>query len=176
MVNGVAVGGGDYGVLVYARGQSYPKFFTNSSLPYYYFCAYDPNGNLYIDGYGSNFSTVWLAVLCNGSDTIVPLNVKEQIGYPGGLQWVGGLLALYDPHASTLYRFAIRGSKAILKGTTSLEGGSDVSQFWIGGSVIVGGNYNADSVSYWKYPAGGAAFATISNVDTPQGVVVSRRR
>lgn len=86
VVNGVSGAGAQYGVLIYRKGRGYPAFYSNAILPYWFFCAYDQNGNLYLDGENGDYTSVWVAVLRKGSASIQPLTLNQQIEFAGGLQ------------------------------------------------------------------------------------------
>jgi hypothetical protein len=58
-------------------------------------------------------------------------------------------------------------------GSTALDGGSFVWQFWIEGSKVIGPSEGTADVMIWNYPAGGAAIKTLTNVTNPVGSVVS---
>jgi hypothetical protein len=122
------------------------------------YCAYDDNGNLFVDGYnGSQFG---LAELPSGAAHFRGIALKKQIKYPAQIQWDGTNLALETRYHPVIYRLAISGSEAQIVGRTRLEGiGYRASQSWIeGGTIAVPSapyNKRPMEVFFYAYPAGG---------------------
>jgi hypothetical protein len=96
------------------------------------------------------------------------------------VQWDGKYWAITDN--GNISRFIIQKLIKKYEGTTTLSGNADTpGQVWIAG---VPGSHSkegtrvvaaeSDTVLYWKYPAGGDAYASISDyLDAPYGVTVS---
>jgi hypothetical protein len=89
------------------------------------------------------------------------------------VQWDGKYIAVGDQSTNTIYQFAISGKKGREVGSTVLGGATEVFQFWIEGSKVIGADAGASHVDIWKYPAGGAAIKTIGGLYAPLGVTVS---
>jgi hypothetical protein len=137
--------------------------------------AYDRSGDLFVDGalYESNPNYA-LYELSAGKKTFKYLRVTQQVQAAGGLQWDGRHLALGDINANIIYRFAIHGRRATTVGSTALGDADEVVDFSIQGAKVIGPNNLANTAMTWKYPAGGAPVATITNLDTPWGATISR--
>ena len=77
---------GDGTVEVYANATGTPTAYSNPSQTENFFDAYDSNGNLYVDGFGtSGFS---LSVLPNDSSTMSTVHITGgTITFPGGVNW-----------------------------------------------------------------------------------------
>ncbi len=103
------------------------------------------------------------------------LNVKlnQSIQNAGGVEWDGTNVAVGDQATNVVYRFAINGKKGTKVGSTPLSGATEVFQFWIDGSKLIGPNAYGADVGIWHYPAGGAAIRTIGGLYAPLGAVVS---
>jgi hypothetical protein len=155
-----------------------PTIYSDSSFFYMYFCGFDADGNLFVDGYTSYGGSFVLAVLATGSGTFTNLNLDQTIEVPGGIMWDGQYMTLADSGLSppVIYRFTVSGSTATVVGSTTLSG-SDVVQYWVNGSKIVGPQPKTSSVGIWDYPAGGEAVRSLTNgLHAPDGLTVSPSR
>jgi len=177
----LAVAGGVSGTIVsiYHQGShgrwSNPKRYTDSAIRIPYFCGYDSNGNLFIDGLTkSKAGRFALVELRRRSKTFESIAVSQAIDTPGQVQWDGNDLAIGDSGVApaVAYRFSISGRNAIEVGTTTLDGTISVRQFWIAGGTLVGPDFNRNA-GFWRYPAGGAPIKTIARVHS-YGAAVSR--
>jgi hypothetical protein len=175
-------------VAVYAHATGNPTVYSNPDIYYYYYCGYDNRGNLFVDGetYASVFG---LGELPRGSSTLNFVAIDQTIYLPGGVQWDGKYLAVGDQVAvkhnftSTIYDFAINGSKATTVNTMVLTGSNQVAQFWIPfvdtrgkhgeGRLLIGPNQDGADTLVWDYPNGGSAIQTISGETDPIGAAVS---
>ncbi|MGC1760055.1 MAG: hypothetical protein WA742_11920, partial [Candidatus Cybelea sp.] len=61
-----------------------------------------------------------------------------------------------------IYRYAVSGTMATLKGTVSLSGSSDCDQTWIAKPLVFCPDAGNIDVEVYKYPAGGYATATLT--------------
>jgi hypothetical protein len=177
----LAVAGGISGTIVsiYHAGLhgrwSKPTRYTDSAIRIPYFCGYDSNGNLFIDGLTkSKAGRFALVELPRRSRTFESIAVSQAIDTPGQVQWDGKDLAIGDSGVapSVAYRFSIIGRNATEVGTTTLDGTVSVRQFWIAGGTLVGPDFTRDA-GFWRYPAGGAPIKTIARVHG-YGAAVSR--
>lgn len=161
-----------------ARGKaviySDSAFFEMSS------CAYDNEGNLFVDG--TNGSTSFeLAELPSGSTSFLGLSISVAIGSEyAGMQWDGQYitLAVGDLKGTEpIYRLVVSGSDAMVVGTTELRGknpyksGTD----WIGDDTVVavaGKDYS--DIGFWHYPSGRRPFR-VAHIESSYlvGIVVS---
>lgn len=155
-----------------------PTILSDSSFFYMYFCGFDATGNLFVDGYTSYGGSFILAVLPAGSGTFTNLSLNQTIEVPGGIMWDGQYMTLADSglSPSVIYRFTVSGSTATVVGSTTLSG-SDIVQYWVNGSKIVGPQPNTSSVGIWDYPAGGEAVRSVTDgLHAPGGLTVSPSR
>jgi DNA-binding beta-propeller fold protein YncE len=142
-------------LFIYEKAKGKPDGPYYDSLMYYmYFCGYDDQGNLFLDGesYGGQFR---LAEVPAKSNTFTDISVDQSLGQPGGVQWDGQHVALGDQQSNTIYQLAIAGSGATVVGSTSLSDAGDVVQFWVDGSTVIGPDAFRHAVGFWNYPAGG---------------------
>ncbi len=176
-VQGPSEGPGN--VIVYKGAKGSPVKYTANGFTFYFSVAYDENDDLFICGLGS--STTYLAELPKGKSAFKVLTSNQPIGGLGGLAWDGTFLAVGDEVTSTIYQFAIKGSKALVKGSTELNGATTVFQFSFDrgnsrpqATTVIGADSGAGAVDKWDYPAGGTPLRTITGLDAPEGVVVSQ--
>jgi hypothetical protein len=88
----------------------------------------------------------------------------------------GKYLTVTDQEASAIYRYAVSGTNATLKGTVSLSGATDCAATWIARPYVYCADAGNDDGEVFKYPAGGSSIATLSGMDFPFGVVSARVR
>lgn len=166
-------------LVIYHKAKGYPKSYTGYSFYYYYYCGYDPKGNLYVDGlndYGENFE---FGVLPHGGGHIKDILLSKTLAGPGGIEWDGQYVALGDSGGAAIYRLAFSGSEVTIEGTTPLTGAGTVGQFGIANSTVVTPNqfFSSSGVLVYPYPTGGAATQTITNgVFYPFSAVISPAR
>jgi hypothetical protein len=172
-------------VAIYAHASGNPTFYSNPNIFYYYYCAYDGSGNLFVDG-ETQGSVFGLGELPKGGNTLNFVPVNETIYLPGGVQWDGRNLAVGDQVAvkhnftSVIYEFSISGGAGTEVGTTILNGSSQVAQFWLPrvrdgreATKVIGPNQQGKDTLFWDYPAGGNSIKTISGETDPTGVTIS---
>jgi hypothetical protein len=171
-------------VEIYKKARRNPTKYTDPQIPRFFYCGYDDKGNLFVDG--QNGSELFkLAELPKGSDAFKAVTLNQSIGWPGGVQWDGGHVAVGDQDAPVIYEFIVREGQGAEVGSTPLGSHAfDVAQFFIQGQTVVapnvyftgkGGTLKAHSDALlFHYPAGGAATKAIKNeVRFPNGAVVS---
>lgn len=166
-------------VLVFHQGRGKPTKYAISGFQLIWFLSYDNASDLFLDGEAD--SVVSLAELANGGHAFQNVAMNQTIGFPGDVQWDGKYLAVGDQSNDVVYQFAISGSTAVLAGSTSLHGASDVFQFWITGgtnrnrqgTAIVGASYGNNRVEVWDYPAGGTPTKRLAGFYGPNGVAIS---
>jgi hypothetical protein len=140
----------------------------------YYFVGYDNKGNLFFDGTnalpGANGQFQY-AELPNGSSTAQSITLTGgSVSFPGDVQWDGREMTVGDQSHAVIYQTS--GSKII--GETSLGGSSDVVGFSIKGKTVIGADAGNDSVEFFRYPGGGAAYKTWTGLTQPVSVVISK--
>ncbi len=135
-----------------------PQQYSDGALPQMLYCAYDDQGNLYVDGYsGSEFG---LAELPAGGSALRNLTVSQNIQYAGQIQWDGQYLAVTTTIAPAVEQLQVTGSAATVVGTTELYGvGPRTTQTWLYHHKILvptgHGRARATDIIFWKYPTGG---------------------
>jgi hypothetical protein len=162
-------------VAIYAQAQGSPQVYVDHNIRGYFFCGYDDNGNLFIDGRSSE-GAFRFAELPAGSSQFVDIKLNQKIRLPGSVLWDGTYIAVGDQSATDLYEFSIKGSRGTLVRTTQLDepkGVSGDSAFWIAGTRILVAE-GARRVGFYAYPAGGNAIRNVSkDVRYPLGLTVS---
>ena|ERR1700722_5713227 len=152
--------GGD--LAIYKNASGTPTTYSDPAIRDYYFCGYDDNGNLFLDG-ATFHGTTQVDELPSDSGNLTEISVKFiTIAYPGGVQWDGKDLAIGDQayegsQAGVIYRIKVKGSVGKPFGETILNAETsqvNIGQFWIDGKNVVAANF-ASPAGIWKYPAGG---------------------
>jgi hypothetical protein len=169
---GPSISQGSVSIYKHARGN--PRVYYDLSIYYMYFCGYDDQGNLFVDGVTTQGQFVF-AELPKGSSLFTSIFLQHPMYTPGNIQWDGKHVAIGDQglggHESEIYE--TEGTTGKVLHTTPLDGSCDVAQFWIEGTSLIGPQYCNGAVSFWKYPAGGSAIQTIAGLSAPFGSVVS---
>jgi hypothetical protein len=177
----VAGGNSQGGVHIFKHAHGTPTTYTDPTFYRYYFCGYDNEGNLFVDGqsYPGASGDFLLAELPKGGSALKTVTVNQEIVWPGEVQWDGKHITVQDQGAPVIYQFAIYGSQATKIGTTDLDGAGELHQTWIQGGTVILPNVCGTSCDYsdvllYKYPTGGAYTKKIrKGVRADLGVVVS---
>jgi hypothetical protein len=150
---------------IYRKARGYPKSYIGENFYYYYYCGYDPKGNLFVDGlddYGENFE---FGELPKGGDEIKNILLPNSVNFAGGIEWDGEYVAVGDGGAN-IYQYTFSQEETTLEGTTTLTGsGLEVGQFGIANGSVVTPNqfFSGSGVLVYPYPAGGASTQSITN-------------
>lgn len=167
---------GDVAIFTNASGK--PTTYSDHSFLSFSNCTYDDEGNLFVDG-GAMDGQFEFAELAAGGSGLqhVSLNVSPRI--TGAVQWDGTYVTVEDQgiqsEGSTIYQYTISGSKGTEVGSTALGGSTDVIRTWIAGKTVVGPDASG-KIFLWHYPAGGAAYKTLSGTGEQTGAAVSLAR
>ncbi|MBV8066876.1 MAG: hypothetical protein JO113_02785 [Candidatus Eremiobacteraeota bacterium] len=173
LYNNSGPGGGDIIIFKHARGSG--TAYT-TPLDEEFFDGYDPQGNLFADGFTGDRSGFELIELPKGSNKFQTITTSNVVQFPGSVQWDGKYLTVVDQGTNAVYQYNVSGTQATLKGTVTLSGAGDCAQTWIvRGLIYCADNYNTDG-EVFKYPAGGSAIAVFTgNFVFPLGVTVAER-
>jgi hypothetical protein len=151
-------------VTLYKKGKAGPTI----TVGRVYFCAFDAEGDLFVDGENSsgNFWVGEIANLTKGGKTLSMLGYNGTILFPGGVAvTTHGKIAILDQEAATIYTFnpPKNGSLGSPIASTPLTGASDPVTF-----VFTKQNkdfWDADAglaqVDEFAYPAGGSAVKSL---------------
>jgi hypothetical protein len=160
------------GVTIFHKARGKGKVISGLGEPY--FDGYDDQSNLYVDGSSNHGFT--LVELKKGTSAFVTITTSNTVEFPGSVQWDGKYLTVTDPEADAIYRYAVSGSSAMLKGTVLLSGASDCAQTWIVRPYVYCADAGNNDGEVFKYPSGGSPIATLGGLDFPFGVVSLRVR
>jgi hypothetical protein len=139
-------------VAIFPGAQGAPTYYQDSSIWTYWFCGYDDQGNLFVDGDSA------FAELPKGGTSFVNLSLSKDIDDSGQIQWDGKHITVASSCAESIWRLSISGSKATVLGNTELGGPHFDGQCgsWIEGQTVAaprGGDH--PKIEIWKYPRGG---------------------
>ena len=175
-------------VAIYASAQGTPTMYYSALYTAFSFCGYDNQGNLYLSAQEKSVSSIELARISNGSQSIDPINLSAQIyaGYEFSptVQWDGRNMTIssvprVEGHKGsgvvTVYRLDISGSNARVIGKAKLESKANRhrGQSWIQNDNIIGldDDKGYEYVSSWAYPKGGKPSGTIAKIPPGAGVL-----
>jgi hypothetical protein len=180
---------GPGGVDIFAGGLSGAQtVYTDPTLWFYWPPAYDPKGNLFVEGMNSYLHSPTLAELPAGSSTFTDLT-GITIGYAAAVQWDGFYIAAVDQGyqggiTSAINRVTVSGSKVTVVRTTQLTddctGSNDAMgtvQPFVSGTTrklnaVVSGNYDCqDHLGFWNYTNGGNPKRVLPPQIAPQGSI-----
>jgi len=162
------------------RGWRLARDYIDSNMRATLYCTYDPQGDIFVDGYTTNVSFI-LAELPKGSSTFTTITLDRVIYSPGSVQWDGKDLTIEDAgksssSAAVIYRFAISGSSGHKVGaTTTLKNSVASGQFLILGRTVIGPakQNSAPGIGFWHYPKGGSPVRFIPTNGSPFGEALS---
>lgn len=172
----LAVGNLTNGDIVIFKHASGSGVVMSTPLDEEFFDGYDPQGNLFFDGFTGDRSGFELVELPNGSTKFETITTSNTVEFPGSVQWDGKYLDVTDQDTDSIYQYTVKGTKATLEGTVSLSGAGDCAQTWIATGVVYCGDAANDDGEVYKYPAGGSAIAVFTgSFDVPLGVVAAEK-
>jgi hypothetical protein len=180
--SGSASGDGD--VAIYQNASGTPVTYATPSISAYWWCAYDDEGNLFVDGINGSHAQP-MAELPKGASSFENVTLSAAIT-PSSLQWLNGNLIIADDASISgselLYRVKFTGTKGKVLGRTALKSRHEMNswggEFVVSGSEVAGPSYPRRYFSVWSYPKGGKAlhYATRGSVNEFYGVAISASR
>jgi hypothetical protein len=150
---------------IFKKAAGKAKTLTDSAFWYMDAVAYDPKGNLFVDGSFGASNKFEFVELKSGAGKFTPISISQHIKFPGGVQYDGKYIVVGDAEAAKIY--ATSGKNVVR--TTVLTGAGTVNGFFIDGGAVI----CADSatIAIYKYPAGGTATLSISASNSPSVVI-----
>ena len=170
--------GNSYGpagqVVIFKNAKGSGKVY-NTPLAKEYFDGYDPDGNLFADGFDASSYSFGLVELPKGSNKFVTIKTSNSPEFPGSVQWDGTYLTVFDQDTSETYQYTVSGTTATLKHTIQYSGVGDCAQTWIVKGLVYCGDASNGQGEVFKYPAGGSAIAVLgSGLPEPLGVTAAK--
>ena len=167
-------------VEIYTGGSGEAKLYHSAELGAGPQPAYDASGNLFVIS-GGNVA----ALLLKGKQNFEKIRLNETIGNVAHAQWDGKYFALqsYAPTKHNGENIFVHYFRVQISGTTGTIVGishfinwrqKNAGQSWLQGDTLVATPGN--SITFWKYPAGGKAFKVLHPSDPSQAVTVSLAR
>jgi len=167
VANIISTSGGAGSVSIWTDAKGNPTSYPVAGLSRVYFIAYDPHGDLFVDG--ANASGVFeLAERAKGQSAFTTVTVSgATINFPGSLQYADGALAVGDQSGSSghsvIYQTHVSGETATVVGATQLADAIDaVSTCITPFATIIVGDAGSGDIQIYAYPAGGKPIHTIS--------------
>ncbi|MFY9883307.1 MAG: hypothetical protein WBW89_12280 [Candidatus Cybelea sp.] len=163
----LAVASGD-AIAIYPNAQDPPTYYSDPTMDTYFYCGYDNNGNLFVDGENSQSQeqSLKLTELSAGSSSFSDITLNKSLKKTrngGTLQWLGFYLALTN--AGAILHIAISGTTGTIVGKTAAKG---LKNHWVVYGRRLISPYGREDrqpfeVAYWKYPKGGAPSQVIND-------------
>jgi DNA-binding beta-propeller fold protein YncE len=167
----LAVASQDAGfVVIFPNEKNNPEVYYDAYAIMFH-CAYDAHGNLYTD-LVTHQHRQYIGVLLKGSSGFTNYLLDRRAGIPGGLQFDGQHIVANDLDTNILHQLHFFSSKAIVIGSTPLNGAKQIEQFWIHKRRVVGPDLYGN-VYYWRYPVGGSLVHSIGGFTDPVGSAIS---
>ncbi len=160
---------GGVGVWIFRNAKGTPIKYRDPNFEYYYGCAYDNKGDLFVDGQSRQGTGYTLfAGLPKGASGLKTVKLNQYIGWPSAVQWDGKYIAVGDQTTPTIYQFIVGGRKGTKVGTTTLGSNArDTLQFSIQGETVITSTVctrtcsrkarRGSAAMLFNYPAGGNA-------------------
>lgn len=189
VANGGKEGGGDGNIAIFSSATGKPKFYVRP-LRTYSGCAYDDQGNLLAtNGADINEGESGFAWFAAGTSRPTRIKLRGSgLDGVGPIRFDGKYFVIFSSR-SELTQVLVQNGHGKVVGVTKLAGHGIRGGYAIyrrsgsGQGTQVVGVYNSRSsfaageVEYWKYPAGGYVFATITGRSLePTGVAISLKQ
>ncbi len=175
--NLAVVGTNSVNVFAEAKGRSTKHSLAHVSVTA---CAYDDQGNLFVDGMkpiSTSQEAFVLYQLPKGGKTFSAIALDKRTGVAGGLEWDGQYVAVAtggNGVKPVIYRLSISGSKGTVVQSVHPRGLNFQAWFAVANGQMIGtsGIY-APRVRDWPYPAGGGWTWEIGRLQT-RGLAIVR--
>lgn len=169
-------------VAIYAAAQGKPTTYSDPNIHSYFACAYDDDGNLYVEGTNTG-GAVLFAELPKGTQELSSFSINQAMTVTGGIAWDGTYLVVGGNFSASnhfdVYQVTISGSTGTVANAIQLDGGSITGPLalYLGpDSKIISPCYGTD-VCIWAYPAGNHWLHAVNlDNDGNTGVTVSLPR
>jgi hypothetical protein len=160
---------------IYPGATGPPTLYTDPDIEFYYFCSYDKDGRLTVDGALGGVAV--LADLPAGGSKLETLTIDKSFPGGGGLEWTGTTLIVGERRPKEnylkIFRFTIEGKKATLKGSGPLNDNKSLEQFILRGPTLITTDKLSGTVYLYRYPKTGAPFKSITGLSEPFGAALS---
>lgn len=163
-------------VALYRDGAGPAKIYRDPTVQGYLFCAYDGNGDLFVNGLNYSYDQVFIE-LRKAATKFTAIELDRQFAGWGGVGWDGRYVAVGDG-ISKIVDFAVKGHAGRSVRTIELRRAVNVVQFAMDGATLVapdGPNGAHHNAAFWSYPGGGSPTKTIGNglFKNPSGAAIS---
>jgi hypothetical protein len=170
-------------IAIFNDAQGSAQSYSDSNFTNFDYCAYDDNGNLFVDGVTTKGGEpVALTKFSTTTGEFTDIALPKKLPGLGALQWDGKYLAIDDAarRSNRIYQVEVSGSSGKVVGTTSLSGRLNQDWMWIQNDTVIFPIYEGrgQGIGLWAYPAGGKPTKTLPRDYFPakgpiRGVTVS---
>lgn len=166
--NDVAAVGQRGTVSIWRNGRGKSKTYHTKSFYTLRYCGYDPDGDLFVDGFEPYNSHKFIFFeLPIGGRKLITVSLDRKIGGAGQVQWDGRYITIQDTEAPyNIYQVKVSGGVGTVVNTIAFDGlRKPVTASWIAGSAVfvpysAGGKF-ANAIGVFNYPRGGEPIGTI---------------
>jgi hypothetical protein len=166
---------------IYTRAKGSPQLYGDSSFYFTLYVGYDDRGNAFVDAQAPGTGAFVLAELPKGAGTLETINSGIS-GLGAGVAWDGKYITVgIGRPSSTIYQLQVSGSAATIAGSTTISGNPGLGKYFVvtkgkkqGDLLIdpeIGGDHN---VGFFKYPSGKGPSKTITGLQNPVAVAISK--
>jgi hypothetical protein len=152
-------------VAIYEHASGSPQLYNDSrNIYWFYYCAYDASGDLFVDGtqfpYSFPVGQFQYAELPEGTSTFTNLTLQpsKTIKWAGGIQWDGAYMTLANPDKGVIYRL----SGGTVVSTVRLHNGRGITNVAFDNGQVIAGRDHDTTANAWSYPGGGHIVTTLT--------------
>ena len=155
---------------IYANAQGTPTYYSDPSMGTYSFCAYDAQGNLFVDGRSTGNGAL-LTELPKGSGSFTDITLNKSVAILGPLEPLAKDLAM-GGKGEGIYQIQISGDAGTIVRTTRASGLR--SQWLIQGRALISPyGPRGKEIAEWTYPKGGKPSKVFGPDYSLSGVAIS---
>jgi hypothetical protein len=156
------------GVQIFNDAQGTATIYKDQQIDWYYSCAYDDHGNLFVAGIHGRQPNHWknvvlFAELKRGGKNLKTVPISQQFNRNPGILWDGKYIAITGDYEPALYRYESRASGLTYRNSVSFSGGATPTESWVQGGYIAANAFvnSRYAGGIWRYAQGGKPKVTI---------------
>ena len=174
---------GNQNLEIYHQGRGLPHTYSYHAIKYWYYCAYDANGNLLIQGNSSARSNpIAYAELQSGHTKPIPVNISTTDAQAAGVQWDGKYFLVGYIYDNVMHRYSVHNGQATEIGQIQLQtaGQLHLYEFWLHYQTLLAvtsylGSGN-DTLGGFPYPAGSPEEHVYTLDDYPSAITATAKQ
>ncbi|HLY03187.1 MAG TPA: hypothetical protein VKR56_11920 [Candidatus Cybelea sp.] len=163
-------------IYIFRKEKGRPKRVVDPGANFW-FCTYDPQGNLFATDDSTYYDEPFISELARGSSAFTNFRLSKRIGKRFGLTGIqtrNGYLAVADFTDNNIFQIRISNSIAKVVRKTPLVGAKEARQFTFYDRELISPDPDSDFAGIWNYPAGGEPVHKIDGIPgEPLGSTIS---